>query len=362
MAYYANEPGGCASLITDIFARRYAGTLLRTQYFEDDRRFMTQAAMMIMDPLWTGQKADTPSKATEENLKAVHDTLAIELGREFLWNRHYSHTYKWNGNETQQWHTNDYATICKLYLTKIPDDMSLGDGWVKERLSLVEVAFQRRRQALRVINSELEATLTNLRAHGTLTRLRVPGSLADAYAASVTGSNAAYEELVRDLNVRLRQADYPLTFHNGLLQFSTDQAVTAQVAQPFWALVARPEWANVDEQMKEALDRRDRSDRTAAFHAVCALESVVKIISDLKGWTHGSERGAANYVDNLCSQKNGRFIEVWEADMLKSMFSDVRNPFAHGPGQNPMPTLTAEQTDWAIDTAMSWAKSLIRRM
>jgi len=55
-----------------------------------------------------------------------------------------------------------------------------------------------------------------------------------------------------------------------------------------------------------------------------------------------------------------RFIEVWEGDMLTKMFSDVRNPFAHGPGQSPMPTLSPEQTNWTIETAMAWIKSLVR--
>jgi len=78
-------------------------------------------------------------------------------------------------------------------------------------------------------------------------------------------------------------------------------------------------------------------------------------------WTTGNEKGAAYYVSNLVSQKNGRFIEVWESDMLTKMFSDVRNPFAHGPGQSLMPTLSPEQTNWTIETAMTWIKSLVRR-
>jgi hypothetical protein len=100
----------------------------------------------------------------------------------------------------------------------------------------------------------------------------------------------------------------------------------------------------------------------AAFHAVCALESCIKIVSDMKGWTKGTEKGASNYVDNLVSQKNGRFLEVWEGELLTRMFGDVRNPFAHGPGQSAMPALTANQTNWTIETAMTWIKSIIRRL
>tara|TARA_Y100000815_G_scaffold235473_1_gene228127 strand:- start:391 stop:537 length:147 start_codon:yes stop_codon:yes gene_type:complete len=47
--------------------------------------------------------------------------------------------------------------------------------------------------------------------------------------------------------------------------------------------------------------------------------------------------------------------------MLTKMFSDIHNPFAHGPGQSLMPTLSPEQANWTIETAMTWIKRLVRR-
>jgi hypothetical protein len=44
-------------------------------------------------------------------------------------------------------------------------------------------------------------------------------------------------------------------------------------------------------------------------------ESTIKIISDEKGWTHGGEKGAHNYIDNLGSKKAGPFIESWETQL-----------------------------------------------
>lgn len=342
-------------MITDIFARRYSEVVIRGQYFEEDRRFMMQAAVMIMDPLWLGQPtSEQPSNTTEESLKRVHDSLALELGQDYL-----SDSYLYGRKVT-------YATICKNFLIKIPADLAKGDVWIKERLSLVELAFGLRLSQIQDANRDLPQQIAKAQLQDAMRGgsqvLRVPGNRADGIRALNARINTTFDELVKELNERMRLASYGLNFHNGVIQVVNDQTINEQVAKPFWALVADPTWTNVDEQMKEALDRRDRGDRTAAFHAVCALESTIRIVSDLKGWTRGNEKGAANYVDNLVSHKNGRFIEVWEGEMLKAMFSDVRNPFAHGPGQAAMPKLLPEQSDWAIDTAMSWIKSLIRRM
>lgn len=356
-------------MITDIFSRRYADVQIRDAYTEQDRRFLNQAAVMILDPLWAGQRADTPSKETEGSLKEIHDTLALEMGVQYLSDRFLLHNYTFNGNQMTNTHTITYANICKNFLTKPPpSDINISDdAWIKDRLSLVELAFKRRREQLaeaarnlpRMIKAAVEA---EKRVRSLAAALKIPGSRADTLRASHHKAVHSFEALVGELNGRLREAGYPLNFHNGILQRCEDNLTQSELSAPFWSLVSSPQWASVDEQMKEALDRRDKGDRTAAFHAVCALESAVKIVSDVKGWTRGSEKGAAQYVDNLVSKKNGSLVESWEGEMLKVMFSDVRNPFAHGPGQAPMPRLSDQQTDWAIDTAMSWIKSLIRRV
>ncbi len=74
------------------------------------------------------------------------------------------------------------------------------------------------------------------------------------------------------------------------------------------------------------------------------------------------QKGAAQYIENLGMNDNGNFISGWERDSLISFFSKVRNPLGHGPGSESMPELSAQQTDWAIETCMSWIKSLIKRM
>jgi hypothetical protein len=112
--------------------------------------------------------------------------------------------------------------------------------------------------------------------------------------------------------------------------------------------------------MKEAIDRRDTGGRDPALYAARALESTIKIICGAKGWTHGGEKGAHNYIDNLASKRAG-YLVGWEAEFLKAYFTKIRNPLGHGPGDQPMPVLSAEQTTFAIEAAMVWIKSLIAR-
>ena len=147
-----------------------------------------------------------------------------------------------------------------------------------------------------------------------------------------------------------------------MLQSVDDELTQTHITEPFWQITSDPRWANVDEDMKEAVDKFDNNGRDPALYAAKALESTIKIISNERGWTRGNERGAADYINNLVSQNNGRFIDVWEGDGLKAIFSHVRNPHGHGPGSAPQPALSPSQTAWVIESCMSWIKSLIRRM
>jgi AbiJ N-terminal domain 4 len=189
--------------------------------------------------------------------------------------------------------------------------------------------------------------------------LQVPGTMADGVRAANAGLNAKFQMEVNELNARFRQADCRLHYHNGFIQISEDQTVAHEIETPFWRLLAQPKWHNVDHDMKEAIDLRDTSGRDPAFYAARSLESTIKIISDEKALTTGKEKGAHNYIDNLMGAK---LLEVWEMEALKHFFTKVRNPFGHGPGAAPMPSLTDHQTNWAIENSMIWIKSLIRRM
>jgi hypothetical protein len=167
-----------------------------------------------------------------------------------------------------------------------------------------------------------------------------------------------YRDSVTELNERFRQAETRLHYHNGFVQLADDVLSTGRIEAPFWEIVANAKWKNVDLEMKEAIDHRDNGLNDAPFHAAKALESAIKIISNDRNLSTGKERGAANYIDNLT---RGSLIGGWEADALKAFFAKVRNPMGHGAGDSLLPPLSPAQADWAIETCMSWTKTLIRR-
>ena len=234
------------------------------------------------------------------------------------------------------------------------------DQFVKERLSLVEIAFRLKGERIAEANAQLpnairDADLRFGRRSGP--GILLPGKPSDSLKALNARINQEFQAAIKELNTRFVQARAPLNYHNGFIQISQDTLSTNTIETPFWNLVANSKWKNVDTDMKEAFDRRDSGARDSAFYAARALESTIKIISDDRGWTHGKERGAHNFVDNLSS--NG-FVADWEAAALKHLFTSVRNPLGHGPGSAAMPALTDVQTDWAIDTSLSWIKRLVR--
>jgi hypothetical protein len=240
-------------------------------------------------------------------------------------------------------------------------DSSLSaDKFIKERISLIELGFRMKAEEIARSNAELPARIKATKDLAeTYRAMRLPGDPIDAIRAENRSLNANFQTAVDELNARFRQAGEKLHYHNGFIQLSDEELSLREIEGPFWGLVADPLWKNIDTDMKEAIDRRDNSDRDPAFYAARALESTIKIISDENGWTHGKERGAHNYIDNL---RSNLFLVDWEADALKSFFSKIRNPLGHGPGKEGMPNLSQPQTEWSIETCMSWIKRLIRAL
>lgn len=227
------------------------------------------------------------------------------------------------------------------------------DDFFKLRLSLIELLFREAESILRGLSPK-----GDVKGWWSLLQKR-------QQPLSKTAVERALEALmlgIEELNHRFRSAKIPFEYHNGIIQHVDDQLTSVQIEAPFWAIVADPIWKNVDTDMKEAIDRRDAGKLDAPFHALKALESTIRILSEQLGRTRGVEKGAADYIDNLVGAKSQRFIEVWESESLKAIFRDLRNPMGHGPGNAPPLSLTSQQSTFVIELAMSWIKSLVRRM
>jgi hypothetical protein len=356
-------------MLTEIFAKRYATVPTWQTFGEPERRLLVQAFRIVSEhlfPYWIDGKERTDAKAT---WRSMHDRLSMELGLQELSPRGFWRNTTLAGNPHSYWQELAWINVCTTFVCAPYDATIPVDRFVKERLSFVEIAFRDRENAVAALNASLPQRIAKaeLDAKAPLPyrgiRVQVPGNPGDAVRNVNARVNQEFRALVNELNVRFQEAGVNLNYHNGFIQMADDALVEVQIETPFWSLVIDPKWKNVDTDMKEAIDRRDTGQRDPALYAARALESTIKIISNEKGWTRGVEKGASQYIDNLVPERNGsRFIEVWEMEALKKFFSSVRNELGHGPGDQPMPELTPQQTNWAIESAMSWTKSLVRRM
>ncbi len=337
-------------MLTDIFARRYQDVPLWEDFDESARRLLVQGFLIVNKQLFPYNEQGYVRPGAEELWEELNKQLARELGLKDLSAR-----------------KDFYAAVkvCENFVCEAYDGSVSADRFVKERLSFIEIAFRRRNEEIARLDASLDQEISESRLQ-VKTRPVWKGHDFAEEEKRLRDRNAdinqAFRTCCNELNSRFREAGATLNYHNGLIQVSPDELTTDQIERPFWELVSDPKWGNVDHDMKEAIDRRDNAGRDPALYAAMALESAIKIISDEKSWTHGKETGAINYVENLGSEKNGKFIKKWERESLCHFFSNVRNPLGHGPGNAPMPNFTMPQTDWAIEFCMSWIKNLIRRM
>lgn len=331
-------------MLTDIFAFRYADRPIWKSYSKKEKKLLVQSFSIIGEQLAPYYLEGKESPTGKAFWKEIHDRLAIELGMK---------------NLSQTVGIRSIMMICEDWIHADPVGVQDIDSFIKERLSLVEIAFRKREDVITKANAELPQSILRAKQRSS-GRLRIPGDPEVSFKALNQKMNDAFQASVEELNTRFRQAGCKLHYHNGFIQISEDVLFLKEAEQPFWGLVSDSLWKNVDIDMKEAIDRRDNGDRDPAWYAARALESTIKIISDEKGWTHKGERGAHNYIENL-AKKDAQYIVSWETKALKAVFTELRNPFAHGPGSAEMPTLTPQQTDLAIETCISWIKSLIKR-
>jgi AbiJ N-terminal domain 4 len=351
------KPDGSIAMLTDVFSNRYASIVLFDVFEERHRRLIVQCFKLLegeVRPFYIGGKVDPQGESFWRNLQ---DRMATELGLKSLSPLAYSYqTMHLGASHTQTgvWTMNK---VCENWMLSPLADQKSVDTHVKDRLSLIEIGFRIQSEEITRISSEPDNKL----------RAIMPSGPKEQFGTKAWYQAIKYERFekfnkqVDELNSRFRQASCGLHYHNGFIQLAKDHLLTSKIEEPFWSLLADPLWKNVDIHMKHAFDKRDNGDLDPALYAAHALESTIKIISNEKGWTTGKEIGAHNFIDQLAAKKN-QYITSWEAETLKLFFSKLRNPLGHGPGSEPMPSLSNQATDWAIESCMSWIKSLVRRM
>ena len=320
-------------MLTDAFHKRYPGRFFYGDGFPNEiRRLLSQAGQIIAQDLFT----QIPIK--DRLYKEAHDKLSREYGIGVL-------------GEGRT-----YEEICLRLIFENYDLWNNRHGdqdyFFKMRIGLIELLFRGAEEYLRAEHKAIDLGMFA----SILSKRTKPKSKSGTERALET-----FIESVEELNLRFREAKVPFTYHNGFIQLVEDELTQKEVEQPFWNLVSETKWKNVDYEMKEAIDRRDAGKEDAITYALQALESTIKIISEENGWTTGREKGASNYIDNLVSENNGRFIDVWEADAMRHLFTTLRNPRSHGAGSAQRPETHEQQRVWAIESCMSWIKSLIKR-
>lgn len=354
-------------MLTDIFADRYLSVQMWDSFDEQERRFLVQGYRMIVEqlfPYWVNGKENESAKMKWTSL---HNKLSMELGLKELSPIYYSYQSTLNGKPHNVSGFYTMEKVCEKFICSNFDGSISADRFVKERISFIELAFREKEEEIKKQNDELpekiaEAELRSKRVSTARNIRLLGGNSSEGIKARNEIINDTFKRNVTELNERLRRACFNLNYHNGFIQVSNDELVEEQIETAFWSITNDSLWKNVDIDMKEAIDLRDSGGRDPAFYAARALESTIKIVSDQKGWTHGGEKGAHNYIENLSSKKNGSFINEWEREALKSFFTSVRNPFGHGAGSDEMPSLSPQQTNWVIETCMSWVKTIVRRM
>ncbi|CAN4277992.1 hypothetical protein LJR125_000853 [Pseudoxanthomonas sp. LjRoot125] len=344
-------------MLTDIFAARYRDFPIWPAFGHRDIRLFNQAFQILDHDVLPYYKADGSTDSTNKEIwRKINASLCRELGVSSLSPTHYQTTSTWSGVPTTQWNAWPYNAVASTYVCADLRNHQQSDIEAKERMSLIEIGMRAARDRANMLDATYPPPAP---AVTILAQAAVPRQ--SSFALEARRFRAQYETAVVELNARFEQAGVPLVYNNGHIQVNSDATTTAMTAEPFWRVISNPRWSAVDVEMRDAIDRRDSSLSDAAFHATKSLESAIKVVSAERGWTTGRENGAASFIDNLVSQANGRFIEVWQADALKQIFREVRNPLGHGAGVATPSAPTGADTNWAISICMAWIRWLVQR-
>jgi AbiJ N-terminal domain 4 len=251
-------------MLTDIFANRYARVLLWPTFKELERRLLVQSYRILSEdvcPYWRGGNEYPYGK---EFWTDIQSRLSREFGLKSL--SPLAYAYQRQGAAYPVTGFYSMNQVCETWMLQEFGTHHTADRFVKDRLSLIEIGFRRRADDLATARMRLPTTIAVTKAPSSeRTGTRLPGNPRDGLIAAQESNEHKFLLAVEELNVRFRQAECDLNYHNGFIQRSADRLAAEEIETPFWARVADAKWKNVDIDMKEAFDRRDSGDRDPAF-------------------------------------------------------------------------------------------------
>jgi hypothetical protein len=176
---------------------------------------------------------------------------------------------------------------------------------------------------------------------------------ADQHSSGVnTGATVAIDRL----NARFMEHEVGYQFEEGRIVKVDNQIVHANVILPAIQFLSDPQFAGANQEFLNALDHlRHGRTKEAVQEAAKSVESVLKTICDLKGWTYNSGDNASQLIDNVFrnglipAQLQSQFTAL--RSVLESGTPTVRNRNAsHGQGATPT-HLPGSMARFALSTA-----------
>jgi hypothetical protein len=171
-------------------------------------------------------------------------------------------------------------------------------------------------------------------------------------------------EAVDELNERFRRASFGYRYEQGKL-FRIDNELThREITRPALQLLADPRFKGADEEFRAAHDHYKAGEyKDCAVDALNALESTMKVICDLKGWSYAQGARSSDLLKVL--RREGLFPEFADQSFdqlvatLKSGLPTLRNETGgHGQGATPV-VVPIYVASYALNLAASKIRFLI---
>ncbi len=166
------------------------------------------------------------SKGSEDSVgkafwKSLHDRIAVELGLQKLSQTAFSYQTMYQGKQSSFTHSHTWLAVCENWLIQSPTGNDDIDAFIKERLSLIEVALRDKELAVSKANAELPQKILDAKLNAKRRPpsgvIRIPGDPEIGLRAWNKKLNEAFQVRVDELNTRFRQAGCKLHYHNGFI-------------------------------------------------------------------------------------------------------------------------------------------------